>query len=76
MVDLIQTCFKIIFEYSPFDRAKQEKVLLSVDGPNENVIKFKPPMVFSLEDADHLVNILDRIFGEIDDSRQVRLVYL
>ncbi|KAK2703832.1 ethanolamine-phosphate phospho-lyase-like [Artemia franciscana] len=52
-------------------RAKQEKVLLSVDGPNENVIKFKPPMVFSLEDADHLVNILDRIFGEIDDSRQV-----
>jgi len=33
-------------------------VLLSTDGPYEQVIKIKPPMVFSKSDADALVNAL------------------
>ncbi len=33
-------------------------VLLSTDGPDHNVIKIKPPLVFSTEDADLLVDTL------------------
>lgn len=46
-------------------RLKQEFILFSADGPNRNVLKFKPPMVLSLDDADHLVKKLDTIFDEI-----------
>lgn len=37
---------------------KRRRILLSTDGPLENVIKFKPPMVFSLADAERLVMTL------------------
>ena len=37
------------------ERMKRRRILLSVDGPDHNVIKFKPPMVFSLADAERLV---------------------
>ena len=46
-------------------RLKQEFILFSADGPNRNVLKFKPPMVLSLDDADHLLRTLDTIFDEI-----------
>ena len=38
--------------------AKERGVLLGTDGPDHNVIKIKPPMVFSRADADRLVEIL------------------
>ena len=41
------------------DRMKDLGVLLSTDGPFHNVIKIKPPMVFSRVDADTLVDRLD-----------------
>ena len=47
-------------------RMKEEYILFSADGPHRNVLKFKPPMVFSLQDADHLITILDTIFQEIE----------
>ncbi|KTD79388.1 aminotransferase class III-fold pyridoxal phosphate-dependent enzyme [Legionella waltersii] len=37
---------------------KEKRVLLSTDGPHHNVIKFKPPMVFSRRDADFLIKQL------------------
>jgi 4-aminobutyrate aminotransferase-like enzyme/Ser/Thr protein kinase RdoA (MazF antagonist) len=37
------------------ERAKSEGVLLSSDGPGHNVIKIKPPLVFSADDATRLV---------------------
>jgi 4-aminobutyrate aminotransferase-like enzyme len=46
-------------------RLKQEFILFSADGPNRNVLKFKPPMVLSLDDADHLLRTLDTILDEI-----------
>ena len=49
-------------------RMKQQFILFSADGPNRNVLKFKPPMVFSMDDADHLVNVLDSLFEEIQAS--------
>jgi 4-aminobutyrate aminotransferase-like enzyme/Ser/Thr protein kinase RdoA (MazF antagonist) len=48
------------------ERLKDHGVLLSTDGPEHNVIKIKPPMVFSAEDADYLVSIFDRVLDEND----------
>ena len=39
-------------------------ILLSIDGPLHNVLKLKPPLVFDHDDADFLVETLDRILGE------------
>jgi 4-aminobutyrate aminotransferase-like enzyme len=41
------------------DHAKEHGVLLSIDGPHHNVIKIKPPMVFSQANADRLVAAID-----------------
>jgi 4-aminobutyrate aminotransferase-like enzyme len=43
------------------NRMKDLGVLLSTDGPFHNVIKIKPPMVFSKEDADRLVDGVTRV---------------
>ncbi len=47
------------------ERARALGVLLSVDGPDHNVIKIKPPMVFSEADAERTVRVLGTI---LDDS--------
>lgn len=56
-------------------RMKEEHILLSVDGPDCNVIKLKPPMVFSKENVDEVVSTLDRILKEVrhqkEDSCQI-----
>lgn len=46
------------------NRAKDHGILLSTDGPLHNVIKLKPPIVFTDENADSVVRILDRILAE------------
>ncbi|MGB8951391.1 MAG: aminotransferase class III-fold pyridoxal phosphate-dependent enzyme [Candidatus Aminicenantales bacterium] len=46
------------------ERMKEEGVLISLDGPNRNVLKVKPPLIFTRRDADRLVNALDRILAE------------
>ena len=38
--------------------AASRRVLLSTDGPDHNVIKIKPPLVFSREDAERLALVL------------------
>ena len=43
---------------------KERGVLLSTDGPFHNVIKIKPPLVFSRADADFLVMNLDSVLSE------------
>ena len=43
---------------------REEGILLSTDGPLHNVLKIKPPMVFDADDADRLVETLDRILAE------------
>lgn len=44
---------------------KTRGVLLSTDGPFHNVIKLKPPMIFSRRDADCLVSNLDSVLHGI-----------
>lgn len=48
---------------------REEKILISRDGPDANVLKFKPPMVFSTQDVDRLVDTLDRVLSELDGQR-------
>jgi 4-aminobutyrate aminotransferase-like enzyme len=45
-------------------RMRARNVLLSTDGPDHNVIKIKPPIVFSSADADRVVTEMDAILGE------------
>jgi 4-aminobutyrate aminotransferase-like enzyme len=47
------------------DTAAERGVLLSTDGPFHNVMKVKPPLVFSAADADRLVETIDAILGEL-----------
>jgi 4-aminobutyrate aminotransferase-like enzyme len=47
------------------DLAKDRGVLLGTDGPDHNVLKVKPPMVFSRADADRLVSVLDEVLIEL-----------
>jgi 4-aminobutyrate aminotransferase-like enzyme len=42
---------------------KHRGILLSTDGPLHNVIKIKPPLVFSEADADCLLTQLDDVLG-------------
>jgi 4-aminobutyrate aminotransferase-like enzyme/Ser/Thr protein kinase RdoA (MazF antagonist) len=46
------------------NRMKAHKILMSVDGPQHNVLKIKPPMVFNLEQAQELIQCLGKIFAE------------
>ena len=46
------------------ERAKAHGILLSTDGPDHNVIKIKPPLVFDRADADRLVSALAEVLGE------------
>ncbi|MGY5877137.1 MAG: aminotransferase class III-fold pyridoxal phosphate-dependent enzyme, partial [Candidatus Thorarchaeota archaeon] len=46
------------------ERMKDRGVLISLDGPLHNVLKIKPPIVFTKENADYLVEQLDRILKE------------
>ena len=47
------------------NRAVERGVLLSTDGPDHNVIKIKPPLVFSSADADRLIETVDAILAVI-----------
>lgn len=43
------------------NRMKEHGILISTDGPLHNVLKIKPPLVFSRENADFLIDTLDKI---------------
>lgn len=40
-------------------------ILLSTDGPHHNVIKIKPPLVFTRENADEVVAALDEVLAAL-----------
>src|SRR5206468_8477186 len=46
------------------NRMRERGILLSTDGPLHNVLKIKPPLVFSQANADYLVTTLDDILEE------------
>jgi 4-aminobutyrate aminotransferase-like enzyme len=46
------------------ERLRHRGVLLSTDGPDDNVLKFKPPLVFDRPEMERLVTALDRTLAE------------
>jgi 4-aminobutyrate aminotransferase-like enzyme len=46
------------------NRMRDHGILISTDGPLENVLKMKPPIVFTEKNADEVVNTLDKILQE------------
>ncbi|MEO5789425.1 aminotransferase class III-fold pyridoxal phosphate-dependent enzyme, partial [Gelidibacter sp.] len=46
------------------NRMKDHGILMSTDGPDHNVLKIKPPIVFSNENAEELIFYLRKIFAE------------
>ncbi len=46
------------------EEMKTRGILISVDGPLHNVLKIKPPLVFTRENADFLADTLDEILGQ------------
>lgn len=46
------------------NRMRQLGFLMSTDGPAENVLKIKPPLCFTRQNADELVKYLRRVLGE------------
>ena len=47
------------------NRMRDRAVLVSTDGPHHNVIKIKPPLVFTETDAATLVDAMDAALGEL-----------
>lgn len=47
------------------NRMRAEGILLGTDGPLHNVIKIRPPMPFSIDDADLLVDTMDGILARV-----------
>ncbi|KAH1021438.1 hypothetical protein HUJ04_010954 [Dendroctonus ponderosae] len=52
-------------------RMREERILVSADGPECNVIKFKPPMVFTKENVDEVVAMLDRVLTEVKHKERL-----
>jgi 4-aminobutyrate aminotransferase-like enzyme/Ser/Thr protein kinase RdoA (MazF antagonist) len=46
------------------NRLREEGILAGTDGPHHNVIKLRPPLVFSKTDADHFCSTLASILHE------------
>ncbi|KAL3967194.1 ethanolamine-phosphate phospho-lyase [Sarotherodon galilaeus] len=54
-------------------RLKEQHILLSADGPHRNVLKFKPPMCFTAEDAELVVEKIDVILTELEEALDLKL---
>lgn len=42
---------------------KDRRVLITTDGPKDNVLKMKPPLVFSVADVDHFMGQLRAVLA-------------
>ncbi|GHB36557.1 hypothetical protein GCM10007094_27730 [Pseudovibrio japonicus] len=46
------------------NRAKDLGILMGTEGPFDNVLKMRPPMIFSKDNADYLLDVLDQAINE------------
>jgi 4-aminobutyrate aminotransferase-like enzyme len=51
------------------NQMKQKGVLISSDGPDHNVLKIKPPLVFNKNNADYLLESLEAVM--VDNNFRV-----
>jgi 4-aminobutyrate aminotransferase-like enzyme/Ser/Thr protein kinase RdoA (MazF antagonist) len=50
------------------NRMRDDGVLVGIDGPHANVLKIRPPLVFSEADAEHFLEVLDRALSALRSS--------
>lgn len=50
------------------NRMRERKILIGTDGPMNNVLKIRPPMPFTMQDAKVLISALDETFSELEPS--------
>jgi 4-aminobutyrate aminotransferase-like enzyme len=50
---------------SVVEAMKSRRILLSTEGPHHNVLKIKPPMVFSIENCDEFLGNLDEVLTRL-----------
>ncbi|XP_065653166.1 ethanolamine-phosphate phospho-lyase-like [Hydra vulgaris] len=50
-------------------RMRDHRILISRDGPGENVLKIKPPMVITIEDMRCFLNVLEIILNELYEEK-------
>ncbi|HSE75624.1 MAG TPA: aminotransferase class III-fold pyridoxal phosphate-dependent enzyme, partial [Dongiaceae bacterium] len=48
------------------ERCRELGVLMGTDGPYDNVIKLRPPLIFSKANADHLMQVLEQAFADTE----------
>lgn len=48
------------------ERIREAGILLSINGPLHHVLKLKPPLLFSEENARLLVSTLDRVLSAME----------
>ncbi|MCU0635420.1 MAG: aminotransferase class III-fold pyridoxal phosphate-dependent enzyme [Gemmatimonadaceae bacterium] len=46
------------------NRLREERILIGTEGPADNVLKIRPPLTITREDAEWLVHVLDGVLGE------------
>ena len=65
-IELVDTNLNPLEEQTTYlaNRMKDHGILMSTDGPNHNVLKIKPPLVFSKENAEELIYYLQKILAE------------
>ncbi|MFZ6050096.1 aspartate aminotransferase family protein [Pseudomonas sp. CR3202] len=47
------------------NQMRERGVLISKIGPGDNILKIRPPLVFSRDDADYFIDTLDRVLSEL-----------
>ncbi|MBD3414812.1 MAG: aminotransferase class III-fold pyridoxal phosphate-dependent enzyme [Candidatus Aminicenantes bacterium] len=50
------------------EKMKEEGILIGADGPFQNVLKIKPPLVFNKDNADLFVSKLEKILEDLTNS--------
>lgn len=65
-IELVDINLKPLAEQTSYlaNRMKDHGILMSIDGPDHNVLKIKPPIVFSMEHAIELLFYLDKVLKE------------
>lgn len=58
------------------NRMKEFRILMSTDGPDHNVLKIKPPIIFTKENAEELLFYLRKIFAEDFMTQQTKIYIL
>ncbi|MGY8916490.1 MAG: aminotransferase class III-fold pyridoxal phosphate-dependent enzyme, partial [Flavobacteriales bacterium] len=65
-IELVDASMNPLAEHTDYlaNRMKDHGILMSTDGPDHNVLKIKPPMVFTQENANELIYYLRKILAE------------